>query len=101
MRNHTGPDADPKDLLFNCLHSLRNEIAELRDAIDELREEIQWGNRNRGGYLPSHFLHDPNRDEPGDQFEEEYDDDDADDTEDVPPAPGDPGGLPARQESLW
>ncbi len=28
------------------LHSLRNEIAELRDAIDWLREEIGWGNRN-------------------------------------------------------
>jgi hypothetical protein len=43
MRNHTAPDSDPKDLLFDCLHSLRNKIAELRDAIDELREEIQWG----------------------------------------------------------
>jgi hypothetical protein len=61
MRNQRGNTADRDDALFDVLHALREELATLRDAIDELREEIQWGNRNREGYNPALFTFHPER----------------------------------------
>jgi hypothetical protein len=61
MPRHTTKDVDADRSLFDVLHALREELASLRDAIDELREEIQWGNRNRDGYNPALFSFHPER----------------------------------------
>jgi hypothetical protein len=55
MPRHTRSDNDDTNALAHAVEALRIELAGLRDAIDELREEIQWGNRNCKGYNPKLF----------------------------------------------
>jgi hypothetical protein len=55
MPRHTRPNDNDKNALAHAVEALRIELAGLRDAIDELREEIQWGNRNCKGYSPKLF----------------------------------------------
>ena len=93
MPKPTPYTADTDQLLLDAIHALRNEIAEFRDAIDELREEIQWGNRNCSGYNPMLFRHERPTASPNIAAEiplthcEPNDD------------PGD--STPRRQERLW
>jgi hypothetical protein len=50
MPRHTRATNDDANALAHAVEALRIELAGLRDSIDELREEIQWGNRNCRGY---------------------------------------------------
>ncbi len=39
----------PESELVTAVQVLTDEIRVLRDAVDELREEVNWANRNHGG----------------------------------------------------
>jgi hypothetical protein len=54
MPRHTRSN-DEGDALAHAIEAIRIELSGLRDAIDELREEIGWGNRNCKGYNPMLF----------------------------------------------
>ncbi len=47
MRHGTGTAATD-DLVAETLGQLRDELAVVRQVLDELRSELQWANRNRG-----------------------------------------------------
>jgi hypothetical protein len=59
MPRHTRTNDDDAHALAHTIEALRIELAGLRDAIDELREEIAWGNRNCKGYNPMLFRFHP------------------------------------------
>ena len=92
------PQADADNLFSHAIQSLRSEIAGLRDAIDELREVVEWGNRNRDGYDPLLFQFRRSADEPADMPEP---------TPTVPtphdesPVQARRDDKPRRQDTLW
>jgi hypothetical protein len=51
-RNTSKPS--PESELLAAVQMLTDEVAVLRNAVDELRVEVQWGNQNHG--TESHWL---------------------------------------------
>jgi hypothetical protein len=50
-RRPTSPSPEPE--LLTVIRKLTDEVRVLRNAVDELREAVQWGNHNRDDYSPS------------------------------------------------
>jgi hypothetical protein len=45
---HASRTADADDPVAETLGQLRDELAVVRQMLDEIRSELQWANRNRG-----------------------------------------------------
>jgi hypothetical protein len=51
-RSHT----DAEDSIASSLDRLREELTVVRQVLDDIREELEWANRNRSEPTPSPLL---------------------------------------------